>query len=190
MLVQHPWLLFIQLQPLVPSCSTAVTESDLVNLKVSEQWPGPHHLGCRTLPQEPRLQSERTSLFVNESHGHRAGTQPPGSQLTSPTSQLPHERAALQSATAEHLPGSKLSPFLALQCLVWALIPYRTHTPGRCSQQQLHTAPLLFLLALSSKIWAFVFYFATPKRWASTEPLCSTENIKLKSAWTVDQVLF
>lgn len=111
MLVQHPWLLFIQLQPLVPSCFTAATESDLVNLKVSEQWPGPHHLGCRTLPQEPRLPSERTSLFANERVKVTGlATQPAGFQLTSPTSQLPHERSPMQSATAEHLPGSKLSP--------------------------------------------------------------------------------
>lgn len=164
MLVQHSWLLFIQLQPLVPSCFTAVTESDLVNLKVSEQWPGLLYLGCKTLPQEPKLQSERTSLFAKERVKVTGlATKPPGFQLTSPTNQLPHERASMQSATAEHLPGSKLNPYSSSCNALFEVSSLTEPTLQADVLSSSSTTPLLFLLTLCSTIWAF-FYFATLKK--------------------------
>lgn len=148
--MQHSWLLLTQLHSLVPFCFTA-TESDLVNLKGSEQRPDPHALQDTAPEAQPAICKDTTVCSPEREKVTGLATQAPAFQLTSPTSQLPHEKKAMQSATAEHLPGSKPSPYSLPGNALFELSALRAHTPGRCSQEQLHTAPLLLLLTLCSK---------------------------------------
>lgn len=115
MLVQHSWLLFTQLQPLIPSCFPAVTESDLVNLKVSEQWPGPHYQALQDNATGAHPKGHHC-LLTREREGHRAGyTTTRISANKSNKSAPPCKKKAMQSAGAEPLPGSKPSPY-SLPC--------------------------------------------------------------------------
>lgn len=131
---------------------------------------------CRMLSQHSSLQSGSMTPFADKLRKVTGpGTQLPGRKSACPASQLHDVKASMQSGTAQHLPDSKFTPYSsASQWLAWVLLPYRAQALGRCSQEQLPCR--------SFTIHAYTQQQLPQKRWVSTEVLCSTENIKLKSA--------
>lgn len=163
--MQHSWLLLTQLHSLVPFCFTA-TESDLVNLKVSELWPGPQALQDTAPGAQPAICKDTTVCSPEREKVTGLATQAPAFQLTSPTSQLPHEKKAMQSATAEHslAVNPALTPCLAMLCLssqpleptlqADVLSSSSTqHLDYSCLHSAAKPEPLLFTL-LPQKRWA------------------------------------
>lgn len=136
------------------------------------------------LSQCSSLRSESTTPFAKLIKVTGLGTQLPGHKLTHPASQLHNVRSSMGSGTAQHPPDSKFTPYSSVsQWLARVLIPYRAQALGRCSQEQLPCSSLTIHAYTQQQNLSICISLCYPQKgWVSTEALCSTENIKLKSA--------